>query len=264
MKNLTQGVRYAFRMLTKSPGFTIVAVLTLALGIGANAAIFSVANGLFLNPPGVRDPDRVVALRARYGKLGLKSIVVSAPDLAQVNENRQLVQSSALEDAADFNYDNGQWPERLRGAEVSWQWFEVFGARPSLGRVFTGDEDQPNANYEAVLANDTWRRLFGSDKNIVGRTIRLNERDYRIIGVMGEGFKWPNPETDLWTPLGLAPGEFTIDNIFDEEYFAVARLQPNVSFAQARAYVNLVSSVLSIIPQPAGPRIRNGACLSCR
>ncbi len=249
MKNLTQDARYALRMLTKSPGFTIVAVLTLALGIGANAAIFSVVNGLFLNPPGVRDPDRVVALRARYGKLGLKSIVISAPGLAQVNENRQIVQSSALEDSADFNYNNGQRPERLRGAEVSWQWFEVFGARPSLGRVFTPDEDQPNANYEVVLAYDTWRRLFGSDKNIVGRTIRLNERDYRIIGVMGEGFKWPNPETDLWTPLGLAPGEFTIDNIFDEEYFAVARLQPNVSFAQARAYVKLVSQ--RVIDNPA-------------
>ena len=255
MKNLTQDVRYAFRMLTKSPGFTIVAVLTLALGIGANAAIFSVVNGLFLNPPGVRDPDRVVAVRARYGKLGLKSIVISAPGLAQVNENRQIVQSSALEDTADFNYNNGQWPERLRGAQVSWQWFEVFGARPSLGRVFTPDEDQPNANYEVVLAYDTWRRLFGSDKNIVGRTIRLNERDYRIIGVMGEGFKWPNPETDLWTPLGLAPGEFTIDNIFDEEYFAVARLQPNVSFAQARAYVNLVSQ--RVIDNPAASWARD-------
>ncbi len=249
MKNLTQDVRYSFRMLTKSPGFTIVAVLTLALGIGANAAIFSVVNGLFLNPPGVRDPDRVVALRARYGKLGLKSIVISAPGLAQVNENRQIVQSSALEDTADFNYNNGQWPERLRGAQVSWQWFEVFGARPSLGRVFTPDEDRPNANYEVVLAYDTWRRLFGSDKNVVGRTIRLNERVYRIIGVMGEGFQWPNPATDLWTPLGLAPGEFTIDNIFDEEYFAVARLQPNVSFAQARAYVNLVSQ--RVIDNPA-------------
>jgi len=255
MKNLPQDLRYAFRMLTKSPGFTIVAVLTLALGIGANAAIFSVVNGLFLNPPGVRDPDRVVAVRARYGKLGLKSIVISAPGLAQVNENRQIVQSSALEDTADFNYNNGQWPERLRGAQVSWQWFEVFGARPSLGRVFTPDEDQPNANYEVVLAYDTWRRLFGSDKNVVGRTIRLNERDYRIIGVMGEGFKWPNPETDLWTPLGLAPGEFTIDNIFDEEYFAVARLQPNVSFAQARAYVNLVSQ--RVIDNPAASWARD-------
>ena len=125
------------------------------------------------------------------------------------NENRQIVQSSALEDTADFNYNNGQWPERLQGAEVSWRWFEVFGARPSLGRVFTPAEDQPNANYEVVLAYDTWRRLFASDKNIVGRTIRLNKRDYRIIGVMGEGFKWPNPEADLRTPLGLAPGEST-------------------------------------------------------
>jgi predicted permease len=249
MKNFAQDVRYAFRMLTRSPGFTTVAVLTLALGIGANAAIFSVVNGLFLNPPGVKDPDHVVVLRARYGKLGLKSIIVSAPDLAQVNGDRKIFQSSALEDTADFNYNNGEWPERLRGAEVSWQWFDVFGARPALGRVFTRDEDQPSANYEVVLAYETWRRLFGSDMRVVGRTIRLNEREYRIVGVMGKGFKWPNPDTDLWTPLGLAPGEFAIDNIFDEEYLAVARLQPNVSFAQASAYVNLVSQ--RVIDNPA-------------
>ena len=241
MKTFLLDVRFGFRALAKSPGFASVAILTLALGIGANTAIFSVMNGLFLHPPGVAQPDRVVAQRVRYGKLGLKSIVVSAPDFVQVHDSKNIFQSAAIETTAAFNYSTGEFPERLRGAQVSWQWFDVYGARPILGRVFTPDEDQPNANHEVILAYPAWRRWFGGDPGIVGRSIRLNEQDYRVIGVMPQGFPWPNPETDLWAPLGLAPSEFAIDNTFNENYFAVARLQPNVSFAQADAYVKVLS-----------------------
>ena len=249
MGTFLQNVRYGFRALAKSPGFATIAILTLALGIGANAAIFSVVNGLFLHPPGVAQPDRVVVQRVRYLKLGLKSIVVSAPDFAQVRDSRNIFQSAAIEDSSDFNYSTGDFPERLRGARVSWQWFDVFGARPILGRVFTREEDQPNANHEVVLAFPAWQRWFGSDPNIVGRSIRLNEESYRVVGVMGRGFDWPNPETDLWTPLGLAPSEFAVENTFNENYFAVARLQPNVSFAQAGAYMKILSG--RVIDNPA-------------
>jgi predicted permease len=235
-------------MLLKSPGFTLIAVLTLALGIGANTAIFSVVNGLFLHPPGVTGPDRVVVQRVRYGKLGLKSISVSAPDFAQVRDSKQVFQYAALENVSGFNYTEGPFPQRLEGAMVSWQWFDVFGARPILGRVFTPDEDQPNANHEVVLAYSTWQRLFGGDPAVVGRSIRLNQQDYRIVGVMAKGFVWPNPQTDLWTPLGLAPSEFAIDNTFNENFFAAARLQPNVSLEQASALMNVLS--LRVIDDP--------------
>jgi len=241
MESFLQDIRFGFRVLAKSPGFASVAILTLALGIGANTAIFSVMNGLFLHPPGVAQPDHVVVQRARYGKLGLKSIVVSAPDFLQVQDSKNIFQSAAIETTADFNYSAEEFPERLRGAQVSWQWFDVYGARPILGRVFTPDEDQPNANHEVILSYHAWRRWFGGDPGIVGRSARLNEQDYRVIGVMPQGFSWPNPETDLWSPLGLAPGEFAIDNTFNENYFAVARLKPNVSFAQADAYVKVLS-----------------------
>ena len=241
MGTFLQDVRFGLRALAKSPGFTAVAILTLALGIGTNTAIFSVVNGLFLHPPGVMQPDRVVVQRVRYGKLGLKSIVISAPDFAQVRDSKNIFQSAALETTSDFNYSTGEFPERLRGAQVSWQWFAVFGARPILGRVFAPEEDQPNANREVVLAYPAWQRWFGGDPNIVGRSIRLNEQDYRVIGVMAQGFGWPNPQIDLWAPLGLAQSEFAIDNTFNENFFAVARLQPNVPFAQASAYVNVLS-----------------------
>ncbi len=241
MWTLVQDLRYGLRILRKSPGFTVVAILTLALGIGANTAIFSVVNGLFLHPPGVTQPDRIVVQRVRYGKLGLTSIVVSVPDFAQVLDAKNIFQSAALETTSDFNYSTGEFPERMRAAEVSWQWFDVFGARPILGRLFTAEEDQPNANHEVVLAYPAWQRWFGGDLHVVGRTIRLNEQDYRVIGVMGQGFGWPNPQTDLWAPLGLAQSEFAIDNTFNENYLAVARLQPNISFAQASAYVKVLS-----------------------
>ncbi len=241
LETFLRDLRFALRMLAKNPGFTFVAVLTLALGIGANTAIFSVVNGLFLHPPGVTQPDRVVVQRARYGKLGLKSIVVSAPDFAQLRDSRNIFQSAALETTSDFNYSAGAFPERLRGAQVSSEWFDVFGARPILGRLFTREEDQPNANHQVILSYPAWRRWFGGDPNIVGRTIHLNQRDFQVIGVMPQGFGWPNPDIDVWSPLGLAQSEFAIDNTFNENYLAVARLQPGVSFAQASAYMNVLS-----------------------
>jgi predicted permease len=255
LETIAQDLRYGLRQLRRNPGFALVAVLTLALGIGANTAIFSVVNGLFLHPPGLPQPDRIVVQRVRYGKLGLKSISVSAPDFAQLRDSHNIVQSAALETGSDFNYITAAFPERLNGAQVSSQWFDVFGVRPLLGRVFTPEEDQPNANREVVLAYSAWRHWFGGDPNIVGRTLRLNQLDYQVIGVMPRGFGWPNPKIDLWAPLGLAQSDFAVDNTFNENYLAVARLQPAVSFAQASAYMNVLSH--RVIDNPISPYARD-------
>ena len=241
MKTLIQDIRYGLRALMKSPGFAIIAILTLALGIGANTAIFSVVNTLFLHPPGVVQPDRVVVQRARYNKLGLKNIVVSVPDYAQVRDSKEFFAAAALETPGSFNYTASAYPLQLKGAMVSWQWFEVFGAKPVVGRVFSPDEDQPHADHEVVLSYGAWQRWFGGDASAVGRSIQLNQEPYRIIGVMGRNFQWPNPETDLWAPLGLDPKAFSVDNTFNENYLSVARLQPGVSFAQASAYMNILN-----------------------
>ncbi|HEV2247629.1 MAG TPA: ABC transporter permease [Terriglobia bacterium] len=239
MGALIQDLKYGLRMLARNPGFTAVAVLTLALGIGANTAIFSVINALFLHPPGLPNPDRVVAVRGKYDKLGLKSIVISAPDFAGIRDSKKIFVAAAIESESDFNYAAGDWPQRLQGAMVSWQWFDVFGARPFLGRIFTPAEDQPNANHEVVLAYGAWQRWFGGDKGVVGRTIQLNQQPFKIIGVMGPEFRWPD-SADLWTPIGLAPDAFSPNNTFNESYFAVARLQPNVTLAQASAYIGVL------------------------
>ena len=226
MRTLLQDCRYAVRMLVRSPGFTAVAVLTLALGIGANTAIFSVVNGLLLHPYGIAHPERLLAIRARYEKLNLKNIVISAPDYTFVRDNTKTFAAAAIETESDFNYATGAWPLRLRGARVSWQWFEVFEARPLLGRTFAPEEDQPNSNREVVLSYNTWKTIFGGDSDILNRSVQLNQQPYKIIGVMGPEFQWPS-QTDLWAPLGLAPNAFVIDTIFNENYLAIARLQPD-------------------------------------
>src|SRR5262249_53325338 len=152
MQNFWADAKYAVRMLWKNPGFTIVAVLTLALGIGANTAIFSAVNALMLHPAGIPHPERLLAIRARYEKLNLKSIVISARDYTFVRDNKQVFAAVALQTEGDFNYTGADWPVRLRGSQVSWSWFDVFEAKPMLGRAFVAEEDQPNANHEVVLS----------------------------------------------------------------------------------------------------------------
>src|SRR5712691_7566058 len=127
---MLSNLHFAFRTLTRSPGFALTSVAALALGVGANTAIFSLVNQLLLNPPGISNPDRVVAVRAKYDKLSLKSIPLSAPDFADVRNSTQVFGSAALMNEGDFNYTGGELPERLQGASVSVQWFDVFGARP--------------------------------------------------------------------------------------------------------------------------------------
>jgi len=251
MTTLLQDIRYALRMLAKSPGFTAVAVLTLALGIGANTAIFSVVNGLLLHPYGLAHPERLVAIRARYEKLNLKNIVISAPDYTFVRDNTKTFAAAAIENQSDFNYSTGSWPLRLRGARVSWQWFDVFEARPLMGRIFSPEEDQPNANREVVLSYNTWKTIFGGDSNVIGRNVEFNQQPYKIIGVMRPEFEWPS-QTDLWAPLGLAPDAFVIDNIFNESYLGVARLQPDAKFSNASAFLALTSQRIGDDPRTKG------------
>ena len=243
MKTLLQDLKYGLRMLAKNPGFTIVVVLTLALGIGANTIIFCVINALFLHPSGIADPSHLFAIRVKYDKLNLKSIAISAPDFKDVQESKQLF-SSAAEHDEGLNYLAPQGPQRLLVAKVSAQWFEAFGAQPLVGRTFRPEEDQPHVNQVALLAYDTWKDLFAGDPLIIGKAIQLNHEDYRIVGVMAPDFDWPR-HTQLWVPLALAASEFAPDNYFNESFFVVARARPEVSPAKAEAYVQLLTRLIA-------------------
>jgi predicted permease len=233
------------RALVANPAFSVAALSALALGIGANVAIFSVVNQVLLNPAGVSHPERVVALRARYQKLNLSSIPLSVPDFAQARDSRKVFEHTAIMMTADFNYTGSgsalsAAAERLQGTSVSAEWFDVFGARPVLGRVFRPEEDQPGANQEVVLAYAAWKRLFGGDAHVTGRTVTLNDRIYRVIGVMGPEFRWPR-EADLWTPLGLAPLEYSANNTFNESYRAFALRREGLPFERANAWMQVLA-----------------------
>ncbi len=251
MRNLWQDVRYAVRMLSTNPGFTAVAVLTLALGIGANTAIFTVINALLLNPAGIAHPKKLLAIRANYEKLNLRNIVISAPDYTFVRDKKQIFATAAIQQPANFSYANGNWPLLLRGSKVSWQWFDVFEARPLLGRTFVPEEDQPKADQEVVLSYYAWKTLFGGDPSIIERSIQLNQQPYKVIGVMRPEFQWP-AQTDVWAPLGLDAKSFELANLFNENYFAVARLQPQVSFAGAASYLRSISDQIADDPRAQG------------
>ena len=238
---LSQDLRHALRGMRRSPGFTAIVVATLALGIGANTAIFSLVNQLLLHPSGIANPERIISIGTRYNKLNLRMFWVSPPTLADVRDNRQVFEHAAMMISADANYANGETPERLITAAVTAEWFDVFAVQPLLGRTFHPEEDRPNANHVVVLSYATWQRLFGADRSIVGRTILLNDLPCQIIGVMKPEFRYPR-NVDLWVPLGLPPGEFADDNRFNESFFAVARTKGGVTPDHAFAWLGVLTS----------------------
>ncbi len=243
MHTLLQELRYALRQLRKSPGFALVSVLTLALGIGANIAVFSVTNAVLLNPSGIPHPEGMVALRARYLAMAdLSNIGISAPDFGDAASGKNIFQSAAALQGGNFNFSReNATPELLNGAKVSAGYFDVFLARPYLGRVFTPEEDQPGAEHEVVLAHRTWKKQFGSDPTIVGRTIMLNQQPYRVVGVMGPDFDWPNA-AELWVPIALPPSQYHDQkDRYNEFLGGLARLRPGVTLQQANAYLDMKS-----------------------
>ena len=240
MATLVHELRYAWRQLRKSPGFALVSILTLAIGIGANIAVFSVTNAVLLNPSGIPHPDGLVAVRVRYRAMpDLSNIGISAPDFGDAADGKDIFSAAALMRAAQFNLQrNNSTPELLHAAQVSSQYFAVFEARPFLGRVFTPEEDQPGADHEAILSYGAWQKYFGSDSSIVGQAIILSQQPYRVVGVMGPDFNWPN-QVEVWAPMALPPGQYHDSKYrHDEAYFGIARLRPGVSLSQANQYLD--------------------------
>ena len=231
---MLENLRYAVRQLFRAPTFTIVTILTLALGVGANTAIFSVIQAVLLHPSGVQDPERVASFHGKYTQLNLPSIGVSAPDFADAQSMHSLVDAAALVQQVSFNATFDARTQHLRAAKASQQWFQVFGAEPILGRTFLPEEDQSGAERVIVLSYAAWQRMFGGQHDVIDKKLLLDDQSYRVIGVMRSDFAWPKG-TELWTPLGLAPTAFAANNRFNESYNSVVRLKPGVTVAQFNA-----------------------------
>lgn len=254
VEDTLRDLRFGVRILGKSKGLTTILILTLALGIGANTAIFSLVNQILLHPPGISQPERLIAIRARTKSIN--NVNVSPATLADVR-NSQLFQHAAAVRPSNLNYTSEAGPLRLTASAVSAEWFDVFGAKPDSGRVFVPEEDQPGADHVVVLAYATWARLFGADPAVVGRTIELSQQHYKVIGVMGPAFQQPQ-STDLWVPLALPP---EVDPGRDRvgDLLVNARMQPSVSFAQASAGLKVLTVRAWNEGTPASIYLKNSA-----
>jgi putative ABC transport system permease protein len=236
LESFVADVRFGARMLRKSPGFTAVAVLTLALGIGANTAIFSVVNAVLLQPLSYPNPDRLVEL-----ELTSPQGNQSATSIPRFNVWREQTRGFDSVAAYDFsgpgiNLTGVDRPEQLRGIHVSSDYFRVFGAPIAVGRTFSAEEDRPGGANVAVISNALWRGRFGGDPGIVDRMIDLGGEQYKVIGVLGPEFR-TDPARDIWLPLRPDP------NSTDQgEYVRVtARLKSGISLAQAQATMKLAA-----------------------
>ncbi len=240
MSTLLQDLRYGARMLIKKPGFAFVAIITLALGIGANTAIFSVVNGVLLRPLPYDEPNRLVFLYEHA--TGFNEMSISYPNFTDWRAQNQVFEKIGVYNRDNYNLTGGGEVERLRAAQMSADAFDVLRVQPALGRVYSSEEDKPGANPVVVLSHGLWQRRFGGETNIIGRSLTLNDRNYTVIGVMPQGFQFPTrvemwvpagPLSDQWTGRGRHPG-----------LFAVARLKPGVTLEQARADMNNVTAAL--------------------
>jgi len=239
VENIFQDLRYSLRVLLKSPAFTTVVLLTLALGIGANTAIFSFANGILLRPLPYPESDRLAVLDETAFKRGINSMDVSFPNYLDWRQ-----QNSVFEDIGIY-YGTSRFalsgigePEQLRGSYVSQGLFEILRVAPVLGRTFTAAEDRPDEDNVVILGYELWQRRFGGDPKILGQKINLNNFPRTVVGVMPPGFKFPEV-SDLWAPLGLSTKTFTRT---DHGLRSIARLKDGVTFAQAQAEMNNIAA----------------------
>jgi putative ABC transport system permease protein len=229
MGTLWQDLRYAARILIKQPGFTAVAVLTIALGIGANSAIFSVVNSVLLRPLSFREPERLIKIWETFLPGGQGS--VSVPNLKDWREQNDVFTQIAAYQTAGFNLKGEESPERVVGATVSANFFEVLGVPPQFGRTFQSGEDEPGKNRIVVLSHLLWQRNFGGEPGIIGEDILLGGENYQVVGVMPQFFRFPSRLTELWVPLDIPPDYASRGNHF---LLTFGRLKPHVSLEQAR------------------------------
>jgi predicted permease len=244
MGNLLQDLRYSWRMLLKSPGFTAVAVVALALGIGANSAIFSVVNALLLRPLPFRDPDKLVQVWETDNKRGQNTMEASYPNFADWRDQNDVFEQIATYSDRTFDLTGAAEPERIQGAMVSPSLFPMLRINPVLGRVLLPEEDQPNKVFSVVMSERLWQRRFNSDRQIIGQPIDLNSESFTVVGVIAHvtDLSGMPDDTELWIPISHSRG---FDNRRGHYLSVMARLKSGVTRAQAQANMNTIASALA-------------------
>ena len=240
MDTLLQDIRYAFRTLSRSRMFALIAIACLAIGIGVNTTIFSVMNAILLRPFAFTDPDRLVVIQEvntrNNGTTG-----VAWPNLVDYRTQSRAFSDIAAVQGRSMTLANVDEPERLEGSAVSWNLFPMLGVPPALGRMIRADEDKPGADRVVLLSDGLWQRRFGRDPSIVGKTLVLNEVAHTVIGVMGPRFKFPE-QSELWVPLRANEGE---QDRGMKNLFTFGRLAPGVTMEGARTALTQVAARLA-------------------
>jgi len=238
---LIQDLHYGLRLMRRAPGFSAAAVLTIALGIGATTAMFSIVYGVVLRPLPYGHADRLVNLWSTAPKRGLARAYVAMANVYDFKARNHVFEDiAALRAVANFNLTGEGEPERLNGSRVSSNLFPVLQVTPLIGRTFTEDEDEIGHEHVALLGYGLWQRRFGGDPGVVGRSISLNGEPHVVVGVMRRDFAFPTRDYEIYTPLTFDPEELV--NRMNYSYLAVARLRPGVSVEQAQAELSTLAS----------------------
>ncbi|HEY7180947.1 MAG TPA: ABC transporter permease, partial [Blastocatellia bacterium] len=239
LEEVWQDLRYGARMLVKQPGFTLIAVITLALGVGANTAIFSMVNAVLLRPLPYRDPDRIVTVGHYRAAMSGADGVLGADFLEWRDQAKDFEQIAAYFSRTADLTGSGE-PARLGAGFVSADLFATLGVAPALGRAFTPDEDKPGGAPVVILSHGLWQRRFGADPQVIGRAITLDGQSRTVIGIMPPGFQFPE-EIDLWMPLALNVDQELRRDLNASSYvYVIARLKPGLTSVAARVDLSVI------------------------
>ena len=232
--------RHSLRLMGRRPGFTALAVLTLALGIGANTAIFSVIYGVLLAPLPYEEADRLVRVWNKYPLMDLPKASVSIPDYFDRREGVDAFEEAALYSFRSVNLSENGPPERLVGVEATASLFPLLRESPLHGTTWSEEAEQPGQDDVVVLSHGLWQRRFGGDPDLVGQDIRLSGRPFRVLAVMPESFEFPSPRVDVWKPFPFTPEQKSDDSRGNEYSHMIARLAPGASLEQAQQQIDAI------------------------
>jgi putative ABC transport system permease protein len=241
MRNLWLDLRYGARMLRKNPGFTLIAVITLALGIGANTAIFSVVNAVLLRPLQYSDPGRLVQVWQNFSQSGANQVTVSAPEFLDYKDQNRVFERMAAFRFQGFTLTGGNEPERMFGARVSADLFSMLGVAPALGRTFLPEEDQVGGPRAVILSHGLWQRRFGSDTTLIGKSLTLDGESFTVVGVMPPGFQFPPQalQNELWANVPFDAND--LNRRGWRPLGVIARLKSGVGLDQANAELKAIA-----------------------
>jgi putative ABC transport system permease protein len=245
MRNLWQDLRYGARMLLKKPLFTLVAILTLALGIGANTAIFTVINAALLRPLPYEDAERLVVVATTMRRDTVEVRSASYPDFVDWRSQNTVFERLAARTSASFTLTGGANPERVNGELASADYFPLLRAHAALGRTFLPEEDRaPDTHRVALVSSALWRRRFGGSPALIGQTIQLNDGNYTVVGIMPDGFRGVSDQAEIWLPMMMVSSVRPTDYLRqrDQRWLStVGRLKPGVTLAQAQTEMDAIT-----------------------